>query len=248
MLKTIKTIPFLQPFYDVKKNKITGYEILLRVKHKKDKRIIIPEKIFSDYYMQYEKIIINIHKQIFNEIFPFFLEKNPDLFVSVNISLKYDWENEKIRKNLINFLDKNKYLLNNRLVIEILEDHCCGIHYLDDRNEIKYINEINELKKEYNFKIALDDFGNGYSNLKRYFLFNTDIIKIDGFLINNFLKEKVNKILKKMKKMFEPNKIIFEYIDSEEKKEILKDYCDYMQGYLFGSPVSFYDVKNLTKI
>jgi EAL domain-containing protein (putative c-di-GMP-specific phosphodiesterase class I) len=239
MLKNLEVIPFLHPFIDVKTDKIAGYEVLMRLKQKRENNILTPNIIFSRYISHYETIIIRMHNILFKEIFPSF--ENSNYFFSINISLHFDWENKLIKENFIKLISENKKYVSN-LIIEILEDYCGGINYLNDDKELKYIEEINSLKRKYHFKIAIDDFGNGYSNFKRYFLFDTDIIKIDGFLINNYSEKKIRKILKEIKRIFKPNKIVFEHIDDEDKKNLLKGYCDYMQGFFFGEPKYFKNI------
>ena len=43
------------------------------------------------------------------------------------------------------------------------------------------------------FKIAIDDFGSGYSNFERLLDFQPDILKIDGSLIKNIVNDPFSK-------------------------------------------------------
>ena len=239
MPEGFEIVPFLHPIYDTNE-RLRGYETLMRIEY--GDKIISPYEILNRYFSSYDKIIRETHNKIFKNILVPAYKNQKDFFFSINISLKLDWENREIKNNLVRLFSNYSYLLKN-VVIEIVEDHCQdGFNYLNDEKEIAYIEEINYFKKKYGFKIAIDDFGSGYSNFKRFFLLDADIVKIDGFLINNYSKGQIQKVLAKLKKMFQDKKIVFEYIDSDTKKQALKEYCDYMQGFLFSEPVSFKNI------
>lgn len=89
-------------------------------------------------------------------------------------------------------------------------------------------------------KVAIDDFGSGYSNYARLKDVNADILKIDGSFIRNVLTSSldyqiVESIcqLARIKKM----QVVAEYVESEEMRKAVKQLgIDYMQGYLIGRP------------
>lgn len=91
-------------------------------------------------------------------------------------------------------------------------------------------------------KVAIDDFGSGYSNYARLKDMNADILKIEGSFIRNILTSSldyqiVESIcqLARIKKM----QVVAEYIESEAVLQAVKKLgIDYMQGYLIGYPVS----------
>jgi cellobiose PTS system EIIC component len=91
--------------------------------------------------------------------------------------------------------------------------------------------------KNLGVNLAMDDFGMGYTSLLyiRYFSINT--IKIDGSLTRDVLKDKsCQDIISSM--IFLCNslniKVIAEYVETEEQKELLKLLgCGRYQGYLF---------------
>lgn len=88
---------------------------------------------------------------------------------------------------------------------------------------------------------SLDDYGTGYSNIKRVVSLPLDIVKLDKSLVDDMdtpmmwtvIKNTVN-MLKKMKK-----KILVEGVEEERSLLKFKELeCDYIQGYYFSKPLS----------
>ena len=61
------------------------------------------------------------------------------------------------------------------MIIELLEDESVN----DFNVVIEFINKV----KKMGVRIAIDDYGSGYSNLERVFQFQPDFLKIDGSII-----------------------------------------------------------------
>ena len=119
-----------------------------------------------------------------------------------------------------------------RVVFEVTETMA-----IDDMDlALKNINTL----KAYGFKIALDDFGSGFSTLKYLQSIEADILKIDGIFIRNIKKsdrdraivEHVVNIAHDLKM-----KCIAEFVEDEETVVILKN-CgvDYVQGFGIHKP------------
>ena len=98
------------------------------------------------------------------------------------------------------------------------------------------------LLHSFGVKIALDDFGVGYSNYDIIFKFDIDYIKIDGSLVESVLtseksKTLIESIISISRKM--DTKIIAEYVSSKEIFEVIKEMgIDYAQGFYIGKPSS----------
>ena len=117
-----------------------------------------------------------------NNTFEFFKDKKVEF--SINLSAK-DITDENIRrvilKKVIGFPNPNY------IIFEIIESE--GI---DDYEElVNFIKNIRGL----GCKIAIDDFGSGYSNFDRISKLPLDFLKIDGSLIKNLTTNKSNEIL-----------------------------------------------------
>ncbi|MCK4875427.1 MAG: EAL domain-containing protein, partial [Sulfurimonas sp.] len=75
-----------------------------------------------------------------------------------------------------------KHNVANKIIFEILESED-----IENYEEISLF--IKEMKK-LGCRIAIDDFGSGYSNFEHLLQLNIDYIKIDGTLIKNLDKDK----------------------------------------------------------
>jgi EAL domain-containing protein (putative c-di-GMP-specific phosphodiesterase class I) len=113
---------------------------------------------------------------------------------------------------------------------------------LEDEN-VKDFNIIKEFirhVKQRGVKIAIDDFGSGYSNFERLLEFEPDILKIDGSLIRNIVQDSYTKSIVKTIVLFAKTqniKTIAEYVENEHIFNILNELgVDYSQGYYFGKP------------
>jgi EAL domain-containing protein (putative c-di-GMP-specific phosphodiesterase class I) len=89
-------------------------------------------------------------------------------------------------------------------------------------------------------KIAIDDFGSGYSNFERLVDFQPDILKIDGSLIKNIVDDSFSEHVVKAIVTFAKNENIQTVAEFVENKDILNKIkslgIDYSQGFYIGKP------------
>lgn len=215
-------VPFFQPIYN-KKNQIIKYETLIRIE---DASRIISPFIFLDiskkikYYNQLTKTIIE-------KSFELFHNRNEEF--SINLSFE-DIINNDTKEFLFNKIDQ--YNVNEKLFIEILETED-----IDDFNIVKdFIKKI----RSKGVKIAIDDFGSGYSNFAYLLEIEPDIIKIDGSIIKNIHKDKkaykmAQTIISFAKKL--KAKTVAEFVHNKEVyNKAHKLGIDFFQGYYLGEP------------
>lgn len=224
-LDTSNIISYFQPIIDNKTREIYKYESLVRLINEKGE--IISPYFFLDvskkgtYYTKITQRVIECSFAALDHI-----KHN----ISINISV-LDIENKDIREKLIELVSTQKY--KGRVTFELLEDE-----EIKDFDTVKKF--INYVKKVGNVKIAIDDFGSGYSSFERLLEYNPDILKIDGSLIKNietdtFSKNLVETIVSFAKK--QNIKTVAEYVENENIYNILnKIGIDYSQGYYFGKP------------
>jgi PTS system cellobiose-specific IIC component len=95
--------------------------------------------------------------------------------------------------------------------------------------------------KAYGVKLAMDDFGMGYTSLLYIRHCNIDRIKIDGSITRDILKDKnCQDIVSSMVYLCKSLNIqvIAEYVENEEQYTLLKELgCSEYQGYLFSPPI-----------
>lgn len=228
-LNNNKVIVEAQGVFDLSKEeiKIKYYEVLMRIIDDKNK-ICYPGEFLdvakkTSLYIPLTKVLI---KEVFNLIKRF---KNTHF--SINLS-SLDISNQNLRNCFLEELENCERSEN--LCIEILESES-----IDD---YKVINNFIKIVKKYNCKIAIDDFGSGYSNYYRILTLDIDYIKIDGSIIKNIATDEkayavVETIINFASK--QGYDVIAEYVSNREILNILKKLgIKYVQGYLFAKPIS----------
>ena len=109
-----------------------------------------------------------------------------------------------------------------------------GIENYDEvKNLIKKV-------KEFDCKIAIDDFGSGYSNFTHILNLNVDYIKIDASIIRTIHTDKNSAHIAKLIVDFAKKmgiKTIAEFVYSEEVfRKVQSLDIDYSQGFYFSEP------------
>ena len=218
-----------QPIYKTDTKEIIKYEALVRLIDKEDKN-----KFIAPYYfMQTIKgtsQYIKMSKQVFREVFST-LEKYPDIEISVNVDL-HDLENTDMMKLIADNLFKHSNIAN-RLTFEILEDN-----EIKDYKKVQFI--LQQLKA-FGSKVALDDFGSGYTNYHYLVCLDIDILKIDGSLMRELetTPERTKLVLKSIQQLAEELdvELVAEFVSNENIYDIVRDLnIEYVQGYYLGEP------------
>ena len=89
-------------------------------------------------------------------------------------------------------------------------------------------------------RVALDDFGAGYTSFRHLQELNVDMVKIDGAYVKNLSQSADNQLfvrtLVELAKNFKLDTVA-EWVGSEEDAKLLESYgVDYFQGFYFGEP------------
>ncbi len=230
----------LQPQYDVS-HRLIGFEALARMKDE-DGNFISP----ADFIPVAESagLIDQVDLCVFRKSAEFFgrliRETHSDITLSVNASVKHLMKND--------FLDEVREVLRvsgvpaNQLEIEITES------IMIDSVE-KALQCICELKKM-GIRIAIDDFGTGYSSLSYLNTFPADKLKIDKSFVDKInhsdsSKKYIAAIVTIGHVM--NFKVISEGVEEKEQLDTLRSIgCDYIQGFIWGRPMSAEDAEKLT--
>ncbi len=103
--------------------------------------------------------------------------------------------------------------------------------------------------KEAGFRIAVDDFGSGYSSLNLITLLPFDTLKIDGgFFLRNKLTEKNKAVIASVMEMAKNLKLttVSEGVETDEQVDFLRDIgCNTIQGYYYYKPLPTPDFEKL---
>jgi PAS domain S-box-containing protein len=220
-----KIVSYFQPIIDNKTKNIVKYESLVRLIDKDDK-IITPFFFLetskkSNYYSQITAIVLE-HS--------FTVLKNCDFEISINLSA-IDIEQKVTREKILKLLDTYKEY-SARVIFELLEDEAI--------KDFEIIKQFITKVKGYGVKIAIDDFGAGYSNYERLLDYQPDILKIDGCLIRDIETSSYSlSVVKSIVTFAKEQNIqtVAEFIENESKFNIVKELgVDFSQGYYFGKP------------
>jgi EAL domain-containing protein (putative c-di-GMP-specific phosphodiesterase class I) len=123
--------------------------------------------------------------------------------------------------------------LASRLTFEILEHN--------EITDFEHIDLTLNKLKQYGSKIAIDDFGSGYSNFVYLAKLDIDIIKIDSTLVKELEidNEKVSAIIKLINEMgkSQNTKVVAEHVSSKKILDsLLALDVEYLQGFHLGMP------------
>jgi PAS domain S-box-containing protein len=229
MIKTAisqsKIFSYFQPIIDNNTKEIVKYESLVRLVNEED-------KVLSPFFFLETAKKSNQYQKITNIVLEhsFTMLKNCNFDISINLSA-LDIEQRSTREKVLELLEAHKDMAN-RVVFELLEDE--GV------NDLEIVKQFITDVKEYGVKIAIDDFGAGYSNYERLLEYQPDILKIDGCLIrdietNSYSHSVVKSIVTFAKE--QGLQTIAEFIENEAIYKIVKDLgVDFSQGYYFGKP------------
>jgi EAL domain-containing protein (putative c-di-GMP-specific phosphodiesterase class I) len=91
------------------------------------------------------------------------------------------------------------------------------------------------------YSFSLDDYGTGYSNMKRVSRLPLKIIKIDKSLVDDMDSESGGRIIRNVITMMKDvnKKLVAEGVETEEDLRRLAELdCDYIQGFYFSRPLT----------
>ncbi len=235
LLKAIENndiISYFQPIVHIKDNgsKPTKYESLVRIEE--DNGEIIQPFNFLD-IAKTNRIYNKITKVVL--INTLGVAEKYNIPCSLNISLT-DIDDKKTMEMFFNTLDRYKH--NELLTVELLETE----DFVSYDDVYKFCKKVHS----YGIKIALDDFGSGYSNFAHILNLPIDYIKIDASLISNIGRDKNSRIMvETIVELAHRLEIetIAEYVSSKEILDIITEIgIDYAQGFYMGKPERIEDL------
>lgn len=221
-----RLVPFYQPIVNNATGEWEKYECLVRLID--EEGTVISPYFFLDIAKR-TKHYLSLTKAVIDHAFETF--KSHEAEFSINLTIK-DIMDEEVRHYIFSKLEQ--YGIGNRLVFEIVESE--GI--TNYSAVIRFIEQI----KAYGCRIAIDDFGSGYSNFQYLMKLQADYIKIDGSLIRELDTDThariiVSNIVRFAKDLGIPT--IAEFVKDETISRAVADLgIEYSQGYHFGEPAA----------
>lgn len=220
-------IPIFQGIVN-KNQQIVKYESLIRLVQydKTGQRKLISPFFFleaSKKTKQYDKLT----RIMISKTFAFMDAHTVDF--SINLSFE-----DIANPSLVDFLEAEitHYNIGHRLILEILESEMVS--------DYEAIIAVKNRLKKYNIRIAIDDFGSGFSNFEHILKLDPNYLKIDSSLIKTIDKSARLRTLVKAIIGFSKElniKVIAEFVCSKEIFHILEELdVDEYQGYYFSVP------------
>lgn len=223
---------FFQPIYSVAEKKFVSAEALVRIINN-DGSIIPPHHFIP--IAEETGLISQLGEIVFDKTCRFIkeqdIEKYGIQFIDINLSV-IQCENENLADTFINIMEKHE-LPPKYISLEITESWAAMKKNIMLENMNRLI--------DYGVKFALDDFGNGQSNLNYIVDMPVKIVKFDFDMTQAYFKtEKAKFVLQASAKMIHDMrlKIVSEGVETAEQFKVISDLgIDYIQGYYFSKPL-----------
>jgi EAL domain-containing protein (putative c-di-GMP-specific phosphodiesterase class I) len=224
-IKRDDILVYFQPIFENTTGKINKYECLIRVCNR-DGEILSPASFLN--VVKETRLYADITEIMIRKSISI-MENTPYEF-SINLSIG-DLIDKKFNNFIREIFHRNRGIAK-RITFEIVESE--GIENYQVVHD--FIHEM----KEYGCKMAIDDFGAGYSNFEHILRLDVNYLKIDSSMIKNidtdiYSQIIVETIVNFVKKL--DIEIIAEFVHSEKIFHKVKALgVDYSQGYYIGKP------------
>ncbi|KJC40356.1 diguanylate cyclase [Bradyrhizobium sp. LTSP885] len=227
-----------QPFLDLRKGRITGFEALLRWQH--PVRGLIPPTVFIP-IAEESGLIHQLGEWVIRRACTTLSRWPDDIRIAVNVSA-VQFQNVGILQTIVQALTEAN-VSPNRLEIEITESMLISKY----GSAPAILNALLEL----GLTVALDDFGTGFSSLTYLRKLPFSRIKIDQSFIRDMLTQPdCAAIVKSVIALAQDLQIgvVAEGVETAEQLEYLRQTsCDEVQGYLIGRPMSLSEISTLQR-
>ncbi|MCK4974129.1 MAG: GGDEF domain-containing protein, partial [Sulfurimonas sp.] len=226
-----RVFPVYQPIVD-KLGKIVKYEMLVRIKDFNDEFIIPCDFLeFAVKTEHYNKLSSTIFFETLH-----LLDTSENTF---SFNFRYsDIKNSTLLNEIESFF-RNSKKLGSRAVFEIVESEC--------KENYEDVKKFVERFRVYGIKIAIDNFGSGFSDFKHILEIEPDYLKINNDLTKNIETDNKSYILVKAIVQFSHDldvKVIAEHVHNEKIFKMLKEIdVDEYQGVYFSEPLQTIEKK-----
>ncbi len=222
-----KVVPYYQGIRNNKTGQIDKYEALIRI-ISRDGKLLSPF-FFLDIakkhrlYLKLTRRMIDCVLRDFHDV---------DCGVTINVSYL-----DISAKSFVPYIKERLKDFRNpeRIVFEILEDECF--------KEVDGLKAFIKDMREIGAKVAIDDFGAGYSNLLEIIRIKPDFIKVDGEIIKAIHNNQDNKLVLELITSLADDlnvELVAEFVENEEvQREVISHGIAYTQGYIYSRPAPF---------
>lgn len=220
-----------QPLYSIAKDRIAGYEALVRWDHP-ERGAISPMEFIA--LAEETSLIVPVGEYVFDhacQAVQRMIEAGhePSPFIAVNVSAR-QLSHPGLVSRIVARVDAAG-LPRNSIKVEITESQAL---------DYDQVAQMIELCHAHGMQVALDDFGTGYSHLTHLHKLAFDTMKVDQSFSRSMLiaprSMAIVRAIVAMGKAIGAD-IVVEGIETEEMLAALRELgCDYAQGWLIGKP------------
>lgn len=223
-----RMVLYFQPIFDIKNNRISYYEALVRLRET-DGRILGPDTFIPALESAGEMHLLDrwIIKLALHT-----LQAHPELnHIAINLSAQA-FKDENLVPTILENLNATG-VNPKRITFELTESASLfNLHITQ-----KVIADLHKLGCSF----SVDDFGSGFSSFAYLKDLPADYIKLDGSFIQNLHRDQIDQTLvKSMIQVIQAlgKKAVAEYVENEAILDILKNMnIDFVQGYHIGHPL-----------
>ncbi|MGF1611430.1 MAG: putative bifunctional diguanylate cyclase/phosphodiesterase [Kiloniellales bacterium] len=215
-----------QPVVDAERREVSFYECLLRIRGADGE--LIPAARFIPHVEQLG-LMRTIDRHAL-DLAMAELERHPEITLAINISGLTAADRSWLRA-LIGRL-KGRPEVARRLIVEITET--AALHDIED--SARFVTAVRNL----GCRVAVDDFGAGYTTFKHLKSLTVDVVKIDGSFVRDISNSPENQLfirnLLSLAKSFGLSTVA-EFVESEaDARYLAQEGVDFLQGHYFGKP------------
>lgn len=223
---------YFQPKVDIVTHRISGAEALSRIIDENGKLLppidFVPILENTGKIVELDKYVMT---QVFKSIRDWVDRGRTPVPISINLSRMHFYE-KNVADNIYKEFKKHN------IPAKYVEFELTESLFFDESEVI--VKQVEQLRK-YGFKVSMDDFGVGYSNLNALGILPVDIIKFDrGFVKNSISSESGYQIMYSLIKVLKRinYSVICEGIETRsDEKMIFECGCDNAQGFLYDRPI-----------
>lgn len=219
-----RVLPHFQPILDIKTGKVTKFECLVRLIEEYGS--VVPPFAFLNVAKK-SKLYPQLTRAMIEQSFRAFELTNYEFAINISVD---DIENTATRDFIYEKLAG--YSRPKLVVFEITESE--GIENFSE--VLEFIKQVKHLGA----KIAIDDFGSGYSNFAYIMKLDVDYIKIDASIVRNIVVDKNSYIITKTIVDFCKQmgiETVAEYVYEKDVYDAVVELgVDFAQGYYVGEP------------
>ena len=159
------------------------------------------------------------------------LYEYPEIKLSMNVSGTVAGDRSWLQ-SFIAYVQENREVAE-RLTVELTET--AALHVFEEN--ARFVTRLRDM----GCRVAIDDFGAGYTSFRNLHMLRFDMVKIDGAYVKNLSQSPDNQLfvrtLVELAKNFQLETTA-EWVGSEEDAQLLAGFgVDYFQGFYFGEPL-----------